>query len=58
MTLRFERAGEVEVQFEVQEMGARHPGTEPRRAQVFLSAIPSTTFATSSQRSVIDSSRS
>ena len=24
MTLRFERAGEVEVQFEVQEMGARH----------------------------------
>ena len=25
MTLRFERAGEVEVQFEVQEMGARHP---------------------------------
>ena len=25
MTLRFERAGEVEVQFEVQELGARHP---------------------------------
>jgi len=25
MTLRFERAGEVEVQFEVQEMGSRHP---------------------------------
>lgn len=25
MTLRFERAGEMEVQFEVQEMGARHP---------------------------------
>ena len=25
MTLRFERAGEIEVQFEVQEMGARHP---------------------------------
>ena len=25
MKLRFERAGEVEVQFEVQEMGARHP---------------------------------
>ena len=24
MTLRFERAGELEVQFEVQEMGARH----------------------------------
>jgi len=24
MTLRFERAGEVEVQFEVQEMGSRH----------------------------------
>lgn len=24
MTLRFERAGEIEVQFEVQEMGARH----------------------------------
>jgi periplasmic copper chaperone A len=25
MTLRFERAGEMEVQFEVQEMGAKHP---------------------------------
>ena len=25
MTLRFERAGEVEVQFEVQDLGARHP---------------------------------
>jgi len=25
MTLRFERAGEIEVQFEVQEIGARHP---------------------------------
>ncbi len=25
MTLRFERAGEMEVQFEVQDMGARHP---------------------------------
>ena len=25
MMLRFERAGEIEVQFEVQEMGARHP---------------------------------
>jgi periplasmic copper chaperone A len=25
MKLRFERAGEVEVEFEVQEMGARHP---------------------------------
>ena len=25
MTLRFERAGELEVQFEVQEMGAKHP---------------------------------
>jgi copper(I)-binding protein len=25
MTLRFERAGELEVQFEVQELGSRHP---------------------------------
>ena len=25
VTLRFERAGELEVQFEVQEMGSRHP---------------------------------
>lgn len=25
MTLRFERAGEMEVQFEVQEMGSKHP---------------------------------
>ena len=25
MTLRFERAGELEVEFEVQEMGSRHP---------------------------------
>jgi len=25
MTLRFERAGEIEVQFEVQELGSRHP---------------------------------
>jgi periplasmic copper chaperone A len=25
MTLRFERAGEMEVQFEVQELGSRHP---------------------------------
>jgi copper(I)-binding protein len=25
LTLRFERAGEIEVQFEVQEMGSRHP---------------------------------